>query len=705
MRKQAGMHKKLSLLEDFTPATPDDWRRAAEKLLKGAPYDESLLTQTLEGLQIQPIYDATRIADLGHLNTLPGEAPFTRGCTPSGYLQQSWDVAQRIDADAADGFNAALTHDLQLGQNAVALAVAAEADGAASTGQPGFLVDSLPAFRTALGRANLEQIAIYIDCGIAGLPAAALLSAHCAQQGFSITKIRGAIGFDPLKTLVQTGTLPVALEGLYGHMALLAGWAQESAPLLKTVGIDLTPHHNAGADAVQELAFGMATGVEYIRGISAAEAALSIDQIATKFRFSFAVGSNFFMEISKLRAARLLWSQIVQAFGGNTQAQKATVHACTSRFNKSRCDAHVNILRASTEALSAILGGCDSLHVHPFDDLLGEPEPLSRRLARNTQLILKEEAHVVDTIDAAGGCWYVEKLTTELAQSAWHLFQDIERRGGMFAALADGFIQDRVAQTAAKRMENFCTRREKMIGVNIYANAKDEAFSAYAEAVHGEVAHAAEQPQQRATGKGKVAFDSLQQAKPTAPTAYLNALTEALTAGATTRHITASLYRAEAGAEPVRIQPLPVVRAAEPFENLRLAVSGHARKTGRPPTVLLANFGSARQFRQRAGFATDFFQLAGFDVIDNGGCVTPAEAAAAARQSKADVVVLCSSDDVYAETLPSFAEKMKQVNQSIVLVVVGRADMTGNTGVDYCIHTHTNVITTLQEILTKLKTA
>lgn len=255
--------------------------------------------------------------------------------------------------------------------------------------------------------------------------------------------------FDPLAEWSVNGTLDRPLTTLFDEMTGLANWATSHAPQFKSVGIDVCPYAEAGASIAQELAIAVATAVEYLRamirrGVTLADAASCIC-------FQLSVGADFFMEIAKLRALRTLWSNIVKAFGGDDESCKTVIHSVTTRHNKTEHDLHVNILRVTTEAYSAVLGGCDTLDVAPFDDILGLPDELSRRISRNIQAILKDECHGDKVIDPAGGAWYTEKMTQDLSKKAWELFQDIERAGGMVEALKAGLVQNMVANSA--RME------------------------------------------------------------------------------------------------------------------------------------------------------------------------------------------------------------------------------------------------------------
>lgn len=276
---------------------------------------------------------------------------------------------------------------------------------------------------------------------------------------------------DPLGQLARDGRLPRDLDGIHDVMAQLTAWAQANAPQLQTITVQGNPYHNGGASATQELAFALATAVEYLRAMQAR--GLSVDDAAPRFRFALSIGSNFFMEIARLRAARLLWAKIVQAFGGNAESQKMRIHARTSAWNQTVYDPHVNLLRGTTEAFSAVVGGCDSLHISPFDELVRVPDDFSRRVARNTHTVLSEETHITHTVDPAGGSWYVETLTDAVARQTWAIFQEVEKQGGMTKTLLAGWPQSQIADTAAKRAANIAKRKDIFVGTNMYPNMKE----------------------------------------------------------------------------------------------------------------------------------------------------------------------------------------------------------------------------------------
>ncbi len=464
------------LFSEFPYPTYGAWRQAAEQALKGAPFDKKLISKTFEGIDLQPIYRQEDVAGLPHLDSWPGFSPYVRNSHASGYVNEPWLICQELPYSTVEEFNSALRHDLARGQTAIhllldkATLLGQDPDEAqvGEVGRGGLAIATLADLAKALAGVDLEQIPIYVHASSAAQPTTALLMALVRRQGKSPAKLRGGIEMDPLGILACEGAFPRSIAGAYDRMAELMTWAKIHAPHLTSVTVHSQPYHDGGAHAVQELAFVLATAVEYLREMLARN--LAIDDITPYIRFSFSVGANYFMEVAKLRAARWLWAKVVSAFGGSAAAQKMAMHVRTSAWNKTVYDPYVNMLRATSEAFAGVAGGCDSLHVSCFDEAIGLPDEFSRRLARNTQLILQQESHLSRVIDPAGGSWYVEKLTSQVAEQAWRLFQEVERQGGMRQALAAGFPQEQIAQTAAQRAANLAHRRDILVGTNMYPN-------------------------------------------------------------------------------------------------------------------------------------------------------------------------------------------------------------------------------------------
>jgi methylmalonyl-CoA mutase len=403
------------------------------------------------------------------------------------------------------------------------------------------------------------------------------------------------------------------------------------------VGVGACVFHNAGATLVQELAFGLAMGSEYLCRLT--DAGISADSAAQKIKFTFAVGSSYFMEMAKFRAARVLWANVTKAYGVKEEASSVMkIHAVTSSWNQTVYDPNVNMLRATTEVMSATLAGVDSLEVLPFDKPIRKPSVFSNRIARNLQTILKEESYFDRVIDPAAGSYYIETLTNAIAEEAWKLFKQVEEKGGYLAAFKAGFIQEQIKASAQKRDVNIATRRQILLGSNQYPNFTETAGSD---------------------------------------------VTEKTVTRGSNPHV---------AAEKIAV-PIECYRGAQAFEAVRYATD----KSAAPPQVFMLTFGNLAMCRARAQFASNFFACAGFKVVDNNRFETIEEGAKAALFAKAQIVVACAADDDYAEAVPQIA---RQIGDKAILVVAGdpacRADLEAQ-GVKKFINVKSNVLETLKE--------
>ncbi len=689
---------QLQLLNEFPVPPYEAWLKATEKILKGVPFEKKLVTRTYEGIALQPMYRQEDVADLPHVDSLPGFPPYVRSIKASGYVLKTWEVAQELPYGTAAEFNTALKADMQRGQTAVNLVLdqatlaGLDADQAAAdqVGHGGTSICTLNDLAQALEGIDLEQTPILVQAGKVAFPFATLLIALLRQQGKSPTSLNGCVGMDPLGALAHTGTLSRSLAGAYDTMARFTTWATTYAPQLKTILVQGQPYHDSGGSTVQELAFTVATAVEYVREMQ--KRGLTIDQIAPRLFFVFSVGSNFFMEIAKLRAARLVWAKVVQAFGGNAESQKLIMHTRTSFWNKTIYDPYVNMLRTTTEAFSSVMGGCNSMHIAPFDELVRIPDEFSRRIARNIHIVLEQECSFAKLIDPAGGSWYIEKLTDSVARETWKLFQDIERQGGMFKALVAGFPQEQVAQVASQRAQNIAIRKDVFVGTNMYANLKEKPLEGRAVDRAARAAdRAAQVNQYRATANDRERQAALANLSPDNPDLVETAVA-AILAGATLGDV-AHTIRSQDSTTP-QVTPVHIHRGAEPFEALRAAADQYMARTGARPKVFLANMGPIPQHKARADFSTGFFEVGGFEVITNNGFSTPETAVEAARASGAPVVVICSTDATYPELVPPLTQGIKAANPNVSVILAGyptdQIEAHKQAGVDEFIHIRAN---------------
>ncbi len=670
------------------------WRTVVEADLQGAQFDKKLVTRTFEGIALQPLYTRMDAAGMAHADAQPGSAPFARGYSSSGYTAGTWEISQEIGGARAMDFNCALLSDLMRGQNSVALTPDRAArngqdpDAApASVGVDGVSIADGTDLGVALKDVDLSALPVHLRAGVNPLPLAAMYLAQVAKRGVAPASLTGSLTGDPLGELAEQGSLPTTLASAYDSLATWTTWAEKNAPALATVGVNGAAWLEAGGNGVQELAFAVSAGVEYIRALS--ERGVQPASVVPRLRFTFAVGPQFYLEISKFRAFRLIWSRVAQGFGLSAEQSKVRIHARTNRWNKTVLDPHVNMLRVTTEAFSAVLGGIDSLHISPFDEVLGGSDEISRRIARNVHTLLSEEFHAIAPVDPAGGSWLVEKTTDELARKAWALFQDVEKHGGLAAALREGYVQKLIAVVAADKDDAVSKRRLGLLGTNLFPNLKEKPIARPATDLAAlAIARATEI-------KGR---------RPVAQKASANHVDALIIAAQNGETIGQLAKLTSAAATEAAITPLAFKRAGEGFEALRASSAAFVKKTGARPKVFLAKIGPVKQHKPRADFSAGFFSVGGFESVGNPAFETAEAAAQAAAASGAPVVVLCSTDETYPTLVPAFATALKAAKPGIIAVLAGMPADAATTetykkaGIDEFIHVRANV----RELLAKL---
>lgn len=517
------MSKPGLSFDEFPPPTADEWREAVVQSLRGQAF-ESLITHPAAGIDLPPMLRREDTADLTHPYTLPGQPPYVRGTQAAGYLAQPWLIAQELDAPTPQAFNEDLRHALGQGQTAVTIPLDhptgngrdPDQSQPGQVGRAGLSLATAADFTIALQNIPITNTPILLYPETSMLPLLALLIAAIRKEGGQTADLQGCLAADPLAVLAAEGTLPISLEQAYDEMALATKWAADHAPHLATLVVSSTGYHERDGSTIEELGFAMASGVAYLRAMG--ERGIAVETAAHHLRFQFAIGSDFFSEIAKLRAARLLWSQIVAAFGGGEGAQQMWIDGRTARGNKATSDPYVNILRGTSEALAAALGSVDTLHVALFDEPIRPPDDFSRRIARNTQIILQAESHLTRLIDPAGGAYAVEYLTDQLGRRAWELLQEVEGMGGMAAALQAGFPQARIAKLAEAQAAKIESGETVLVGVNRYVNEAEEPLTAvspdYDQIYQERVTQHAAYRTKHDTAARQTALDALRQAEP-----------------------------------------------------------------------------------------------------------------------------------------------------------------------------------------------
>lgn len=692
--------------DEFERPSKERWREEACAALKGAPFDKVMYTRTYEGLTIEPVYCAEDIEGLPHLASRPGFAPFVRGIAAEGYTRKPWKICQELTLATPSEFNAEARYDLARGQTALNIVVdrptrlgcdptEASAD---EVGCRGVSLATVHDVATLLDEIDLTRTAILCPAGATALPLLALFAAALSGEpgrAGQLATLDACIGSDPLGELAREGHLGVSLATAYSCLHQTTAWAIAKAPKLQTVFVQGHAYHDAGASSTEEVAFALASGAEYLRQLIAG--GIPVDQAAPRIRFGLSLGSNFFMEIAKLRSARILWAQVVAAFGGNSDAQKMHIHARSSAFNKTVFDAHVNMLRVTSEGFSGALGGVDSMHLAPFDEPIRTPDRFSRRIARNVQIMLQEEARFTLPIDIGGGSYFIEKITHEFGQAAWHIFQEVEQNGGMAAAIATGTPQAMAAATAAKRAKAVETRSDVILGTNMYANLVEkriEVSPVDTQARHWrrieQVVNYRRENQLYTLG---FALGAIDRRFASSGAGVVDLAIEAVCAGATLGDLAEVL--ASLDADRPSAPRLAVSRLAESFERLRQQVEAGAASGGGRLRIFLANMGPIPQHKPRADFASGFFEVAGFEVLRNAGFETAETAADAALASGAPVVVICSTDATYPDYVPQLTARIKAVSPATTVIVAGKqppevTEAFNSAGVDDYIHVRAN---------------
>ncbi len=477
------------------------------------------------------------------------------------------------------------------------------------------------------------------------------------------------------------------------HLADLAVYTARTHPKARAVGVDTTAYHHAGASEAQDLAVSLATAIAYLKAMTAA--GLDIDTACRQIAFTYAVDCDFFEAIAKVRAARKLWARIAEACGAAEPARAMVAHARTADRMMSQRDPWVNMLRTTVAAFAAGIGGAASVSVLPYDAALGLPDGLSRRVARNTQVVLNEEAYLSRVIDAGGGSWYIEALTDQLARAAWTLFQDIEKSGGIVKSLTEGAVQGRIDATWNDRLKNLAKRKDPLTGVSEFPNIKEKPvehpapdYAALRSAAAGRLSDLrGRSPAVGELGGGEA-----------------GALTAAAVAAAAGGATLGALAKALAG-EPVRIAALSRRRLAEPFEALRNASDDFLARTGQRPAIFLASIGPIAQHTARASFAKNFFEVGGIEALTNNGFKDAAEAAKGFVDSGAKIAIICSSDKIYEEHATQVAQALKQAGVQYLFLAGSPGDKKEAyqaAGIDDFIFMGGDVLATLRATLVRL---
>lgn len=613
--------KHNNLFVEFPSVSTRQWMDKVTADLKGADFNRKLVWKTNEGIDVQPFYREEDLEKLAYLNSLPGEFPYVRGTKKNN---NEWLVRQSIQVkDFAEANRKALTY-LMKGVDSLA-----------------FVFDGCTEYTVAdlailLNDIQLDAVEVNFVCKCRACKIAELFVQYAKQGNYDLKNICASVEYDPFGKYALTGKFKID-QNFVVEQAVKLITATAELSKFKTLAVNGKNFGNSGSSIVQELAYALALGAEYLSTLT--DTGLTVDAVAKKMKFNFSVSANYFLEIAKLRSARMLWAHIVKAYQPECESScKMTIHAETGSWNKTVYDAYVNMLRTQTEAMSASLGGADSITVLPFNAIYEESTGFSDRIARNQQLLLKEESNFSKIADPAAGSYYIEELTASIADQAWKLFLEVQEKGGYLASLREGFIQAEIKKMAVKRDMNIATRRENLLGTNQFPNFNEQ-------------------------------LDQLMDPAVFTP--------------------------ADLTSEEAEIDTLKPYRGAQAFETLRYKTDVYS-KTNKRPLAFMLTMGNLNMRKARAQFACNFFAVAGFDVLDNNGFETVEEGWKAAQDADAQIVVLCSSDDEYTELAPAAFDVLAGKAIFVVAGAPANADELKAKGISNFISVKSNLLEELK---------
>lgn len=566
----------------FPEQTFESWRQKAEESLKGRSLD-SLSRKTYENIQLKPLYTKEDRAGK-NVPQFPGQGDYRRGSKALGYIEEGWKMAQKINTSDIEELQERFTSSMKKGQNAISFVPTEE------------IVKEIPKWMQ-----HLEQkLPFAVNAG-------EYLDEILAHLEEMAVQSSGYIAKDPVSLHAQNGSSFAGCEEEYARFAQTIEKSAGVNPNLKTILTDTTLYHNGGANAIQELAIALATAVYHIEQLE--KQGMSVDDIVARMVFHFSIGSHFFTETAKLRAARVLWGKMTQAYQTSSELQgQMEISADTSWFTKTVYDPYVNLLRAGNEAFAAVLGGVQYLHVSPFDEPEGKSSEFSERIARNTQLLLKNEARLGSIIDPAGGSWYIESLTDELAEKAWALFLEIDEKGGISAVLESGWLQAQIEEVRAKRLHDIATRKQTIVGTNKYANLQDNPLTAQAAAI----------------------------------------------------------------ALETDFSPVKQERLAEPYEQLRQQAQALTEMDQAPVSGLIC-LGALKNHKARADFMAGFLAPGGIAAERSNECQSAEDVLTFISEKKRNFYVLCGSDAQYVQLGFSVVQAIRESFPELKLYAAGVA--------------------------------
>ena len=602
------------LFNEFAPIPTEKWEEIINKDLKGADYEKKLVWRTNEGFKVRPYYRAENLDDLNYLDVMPAEFPYTRGTKADS---NDWEIVQNVTETEPAKANEVALASIKGGATMISFTM----QGVKTAQDLATLLAGLDVTKVGVQFTRPQGRAVQLTKDFI---------AYLEANHIDKAAVKGGIAYDGISCCLRHGKFPTSEKAAMDTAIELVNLTADM-PNFKVVNVRGIQMHNGGATIVQELGYTLGIANEYLA--YATSNGLTVEQMAKKMEVTLSIASNYFMEIAKLRAFRLLWATMVSQYQPKCDcACKVRINSVASSWNKTLYDPYVNMLRTTTEGMAASLGGADTIALQPFDVAFKHDDDFSRRISRNVQIILKEESYFNKVVDPAAGSYYIENLTDSLAEHAWKQFQEVEAQGGIIKLILSGEVKKAIEESCNKRNMDIATRKYILLGTNQYPNINETMLD-----------KVEEQPEEKVEG----------------------------------------------------LQPY---RGAMAFEQLRLATERHAKQSGRPKVFLL-KIGNLAMRQARAGFTSNFFGCAGYEIIENAGFATVEEGIEAAKAVKADIVVVCSSDEEYATFGVEAAKAAKAAG--FIFIVAGNPtesiDALKEAGADDFIHVRTNVLECLKK--------
>ncbi|KIC16809.1 MULTISPECIES: methylmalonyl-CoA mutase [unclassified Leisingera] len=663
----------------------DEWRALAEKELRGRAVDD-LNWQTLEGIEVKPLYTEDDTRDLPHMGTLPGFGPFTRGVKATMYAGRPWTIRQYAGFSTAEESNAFYRRNLAAGQQGVSVAFdlathrGYDSDHprvVGDVGKAGVAIDSVEDMKILFDGIPLDKVSVSMTMNGAVIPVLASFIVAGEEQGHDKSLLAGTIQNDILKEFMVRNTYIYPPKPSMRIISDIIEYTSNEMPKFNSISISGYHMQEAGANLVQELAYTIADGREYVR--AALDAGMDVDKFAGRLSFFFAIGMNFFMEIAKLRAARTLWHRVMTEFGAKSERSKMLrTHCQTSGVSLQEQDPYNNVIRTAYEAMSAVLGGTQSLHTNALDEAIALPTDFSARIARNTQLVLQEETGVTNVVDPLAGSYYIESLTAELVEKAWALMEEVEEMGGMTKAVESGMPKLRIEESAARRQAMIDRGDEVVVGVNKYRKDKEDPIDILDVDNHAvrdaQIARLQKMRETRDEAACQAALDELTRRAASGEGNLLEAAVEAARARASVGEISMAMEK-EFGRHRAEVKTLAGVYGAayegdEGFAAIQKSIEEFAEEEGRRPRLLVVKMGQDGHDRGAKVIATAFADI-GFDVDVGPLFQTPEEAAQDAIDNDVHVIGISSQAAGHKTLAPQLVEALKAEGAGDIIVICG----------------------------------